>query len=65
MHFVWREACGPQLAKDLTAEALVRKLIGRSKSGLRPKSYPLTLEKTHNSRTSSVAPSGFVSLEIL
>jgi hypothetical protein len=45
-HFVWREACDPQLASDLAADALERKFIGPWNSGLRPRNYPLTLEKT-------------------
>jgi hypothetical protein len=43
--FVWRDACGPQLAADLLSDMMKIKSFG-PKDQIKPESYPLSLEKT-------------------
>jgi hypothetical protein len=44
--FVWRDACGPQLATDILSDMMKSRLCGLSRIRKKPKIYPLSLEKT-------------------
>jgi hypothetical protein len=44
--FVWRDACGPQLATDILSDMTKIRLFGLPRIRKKPNIYPLSLEKT-------------------
>jgi hypothetical protein len=50
--FVWRDACGPQLATDILSDMTKIRLFGLPRIRKKPNIYPLSLEKTLNNNKS-------------